>query len=136
MCDYRRQAEGVNVSQRAAMMHSVICDTVNLIEIKLQNDLRIDRLARRAGYMRWHFQRFFKKSPGIRFRSMSASGAHVKATEAIIDTQKRMTAIACDAGYRDQQLMSRLLRATFGMSPRELRHCASTHADSKDRPAR
>ena len=33
--------------------------------------------------------------------------------------------IAYDSGYSNQQLMSRLIRATFGMSPTELRNCAS-----------
>ena len=125
MCDYKKISEGSSASLKTAMMRSVVCDTLNWIEANLQNDLHIDQLAGRAGYTRWHFQRAFKKITGHSLSEYIRIRRIVKASEAIIHTRERMMDIAYDTGYSNQQLMSRLIRATFGMSPTELRNCAS-----------
>lgn len=124
MCDYKKISEGRGASLKTAMMRSVVCDTVNWIEANLHSDLHIDQLAGRAGYTRWHFQRAFKKFTGHSLSEYVRTRRIVKASEAIIHTQERMMDIAFDSGYSNQQLMSRLIRATFGMSPTELRNCA------------
>jgi len=125
MCDYKKISEEGHASLKTAMMRSVVCDTLNWIEANLHSDLHIEQLASRAGYTRWHFQRSFKKITGQSLSEYVRIRRIVKATEAIIHTRERMVDIAYDSGYSNQQLMSRLIRATFGMSPTELRHCAS-----------
>lgn len=103
------------------MMESVIHDTISWIENHLDGNLQVVRIAERAGYTRWHFQRMFKEITGHGLSDFVRHRRIEKAAEEIVSTDKYIGSIAYDYGYTSQQTLSRLIRDHYGMTPTEMR---------------
>lgn len=106
------------------MMESVIHDTISWIENHLDGDLQVVKIAERAGYTRWHFQRMFKEITGHGLSDFVRHRRIEKAAQEIVSTDKNIGNIAYEYGYTTQQSLSRLIRHHYGMTPTEMRRQA------------
>lgn len=98
-----------------------IQQAIDFIEGNLENDLSSDSIAQVAGFSKWHFQMIFSSAVGdslkeyIRKRRLSA------AASALGETNKKIIAIAMDAGFESQESFSRAFKQMFGKNPGECR---------------
>jgi len=106
------------------IMESVICDTIDWIDAHLDGNLQAARLAERAGYTRWHFQRKFKEITGCALSDYVRYRRIEKVAQAIVSTDDYIIKIAFEYGYTSQQALSRIIRDHYGMSPTEMRRLA------------
>lgn len=111
-------------SRARKIMESVICDTLGWIDEHLDGNLQVARLAERAGYTRWHFQRKFKEMTGCALSDYVRHRRIQKVAEALISTDDYIVNIACEYGYTSQQALSRVIRDHYGITPTEMRRQA------------
>lgn len=103
------------------LMRLTIKDILDWIECNIATPLPLSALAQKSGYSAWHFQRGFKKvtgmSPGvyIRYRKM------VIARDLLHDTNRSITEIAMQLGYREQSTFCRAFREHYHRTPGEYR---------------
>ena len=94
----------------------VIDTIVEWIDDNLHQPLRIDDIARHAGYSKWHLQRLFLRyrgEPGALYsRKEAAAGARD-----LRDTDQRVYDICLKYGFDSQQTFTRVFTRTFNLPP-------------------
>ena len=94
----------------------VIDTIVEWIDDNLHQPLRIDDIARHAGYSKWHLQRLFLQYKGeslgryIRERKLLAA-------RDLRDTDQRVHDICLKYGFDSQQTFTRVFTRTFNLPP-------------------
>lgn len=87
------------------------------IDDNLHKPLRIDEIARHAGYSKWHLQRLFQHHTGeslgryIREKKLRLAAQDLRSTDA------RVLDISLKYGFESQQSFTRLFTRKFNMSP-------------------
>ncbi len=95
--------------------------TVNYIEEHLSEEIQIENLARLASLSQFYYQRLFSRlvrrpvNEYIKLRRLA------KASEALIEKNKRVLDIALDSGFSSHETFTRAFKNAFGMTPEEYR---------------
>ena len=94
----------------------VIDTIVEWIDDNLHQPLRIDDIARHAGYSKWHLQRLFLQYKGrawgyIRERKLLLAARDLR------DTDQRVYDICLKYGFDSQQTFTRVFTRTFNQPP-------------------
>ena len=98
-----------------------IQQTIEFIEYHLDEEIDIESLAKMASLSPFYYQRLFSRlvkkpvAEYIKLRRMA------KATEAVLQKDKRILDIALDLGFSSHEHFSRTFKDTFGMTPDEYR---------------
>ncbi|MRS15461.1 RamA family antibiotic efflux transcriptional regulator [Enterobacteriaceae bacterium RIT691] len=107
----------------------VINTIVEWIDDNLHQPLRIDDIARHAGYSKWHLQRLFLQQKGeslgryIRERKLKLAAKDLR------DTDQKVYDICLKYGFDSQQTFTRVFTRTFKQPPGAWRkeHQSQTH---------
>lgn len=91
----------------------VIDTIVEWIDDNLHQPLRIDDIARHAGYSKWHLQRLFLQYKGRAWGAIFAKGA----ARDLRDTDQRVYDICLKYGFDSQQTFTRVFTRTFNQPP-------------------
>ncbi|MTD37065.1 RamA family antibiotic efflux transcriptional regulator [Erwinia sp. CPCC 100877] len=97
--------------------HQVIETLIDWIDDNLHQPLRIDDIARRAGYSKWHLQRLFLHYTGqslgryIRERKLKMAARDLRTTD------EKVFDISLKYGYESQQTFTRIFTRTFHQPP-------------------
>lgn len=103
-----------------------IQQTIEFIEYHLDGEVDIENLAKMASLSPFYYQRLFSRlvkkpvAEYIKLRRMA------KATEAVLQKDKRILDIALDLGFSSHEHFSRTFKDTFGMTPDEYRKSPQT----------
>ncbi|GGD09293.1 RamA family antibiotic efflux transcriptional regulator [Franconibacter pulveris 1160] len=95
------------------------------IDDNLHKPLRIDDVARHAGYSKWHLQRLFHHHKGeslgryIREKKLNLAARDLRATD------ERVLDISLKYGFESQQTFTRLFTRHFRLSPGSYRRQAN-----------
>ncbi|SFO71946.1 helix-turn-helix domain-containing protein [Enterovibrio norvegicus] len=73
---------------------NTILSVIALIEDSLPETLRVEQIAARSGYSRWHLQRQFKRSTGMSISQYQRHRLLSLAAEKIATTEHRILDIA------------------------------------------
>lgn len=96
--------------------------TLEEIEQHLGKELPIAALANKAGLSPFYYQRLFSRlvkkpvAEYIKLRRMA------KATEALLNKDKRILDIALELGFSSHEQFSKIFKDTFGMTPKDYRN--------------
>jgi AraC family transcriptional regulator len=91
------------------------------IEANLREPLRLEAIARRAGFSLWHFQRIFAALAGepigsyVRRRRLTAAALELRASS------RRILDIALDYQFESHEAFTRAFKAVFHFTPAEFR---------------
>ena len=94
-----------------------VIDTLSSVDCdNLHQPLRIDDIARHAGYSKWHLQRLFLQYKGslgryIRERKLLLAARDLR------DTDQRVYDICLKYGFDSQQTFTRVFTRTFNLPP-------------------
>ena len=94
----------------------VIDTIVEWIDDNLHQPLRIDDIARHAGYSKWHLQRLFLQYKGRALALYSRKEA-VAGRRDLRDTDQRVYDICLKYGFDSQQTFTRVFTWTFNQPP-------------------
>lgn len=95
--------------------------TIEFIEYHLDEEVDIDNLAKIASLSPFYYQRLFSRlvkkpvAEYVKLRRMA------KATETLLQKDKRILDIALDLGFASHEHFSRTFKDTFGLTPDEYR---------------
>ncbi|SUG16287.1 transcriptional activator RamA [Salmonella enterica subsp. arizonae] len=95
----------------------VIDTIVEWIDDNLNQPLRIDDIARHAGYSKWHLQRLFMQYKGeslgryVRERKLKLAARDLR------DTDQKVYDICLKYGFDSQQTFTRIFTRTFNLPP-------------------
>lgn len=108
-------------------MKSFTRDLIIWIEKNLDKNIRLEEVAARAGYSKWHLQRLFRNETGIslatyiRRRRLSESAVFLKMTDLPI------VRVAELCGFEEQQAFTRAFSQHFGQPPGRYRRDIHWH---------
>jgi len=95
--------------------------TVDYIEKHLSEEIKIENLAKLASLSQFYYQRLFSRlvkrpvNEYIKLRRLA------KASEALLDKNKRILDIALDYGFSSHETLTRAFKDAFGMTPEKYR---------------
>lgn len=109
----------------AQVIESIIC----WIDDNLHQPLRIDDIARRSGYSKWHLQRLFLQHKGeslgryVRERKLQLAARDLR------NTNQRVYEICLKYGFDSQQTFTRIFTRTFHQPPGAYRKENHSHKE-------
>lgn len=95
----------------------VIDTLVEWIDENLHQPLRIDEIARRAGYSKWHLQRLFLQHKGESLGRYIRQRKLTLAADELCTTDQKVYDICLKYGFDSQQTFTRIFTRTFHQSP-------------------
>ena len=107
----------------------VIDTIVEWIDDNLNQPLRIDDIARHAGYSKWHLQRIFKEHTGYPLAEYIRAQKLQKSVERLAQSDEPILNVAIALGFDSQQSFNRSFKRQFGQAPGAWRRsigCAQT----------
>lgn len=94
---------------------------IALMGSRLEEDLRLDELAREAGMSTSHFIRSFRESTGRTPYQFLLERRVQRALTLMRDSRASLTDIAISSGFADQHHLARVFRRITGITPRAYR---------------
>ena len=95
----------------------VIDTIVEWIDDNLHQPLRIDDIARHAGYSKWHLQRLFLQYKGESLGAIFAKGSCCWPPAICVTRISGSTIFASKYGFDSQQTFTRVFTRTFNLPP-------------------
>lgn len=101
--------------------NNILFKTIEYIEKNIQRELSIKSVSSVVGYSKWHLQKLFRKTLGIKIGAYIRSRRLSKAAILLKQSHIDMLAISFSLGFRSQQAFTRSFKNFFGKTPREFR---------------
>lgn len=98
-----------------------ILKIIDYIEINLDSQLNLDKIAKEAGYSKFHLNRVFLECVGCTIYKYIQMRRLTVAAEKLVYTQKPIIEIAYEANYSSQQSFTLAFRRLYGRPPQEYR---------------
>lgn len=95
--------------------------TVDYIEKHISEEIKIEDLAKTAALSQFYYQRLFSRlvkkpvNEYIKLRRLA------RASEALLDKNKRILDIALDCGFSSHEILTRTFKGAFGITPEDFR---------------
>jgi AraC family multidrug resistance transcriptional activator len=111
---FKREAEGDSSMTISAQ---VIDTIVEWIDDNLHQPLRIEEIARHAGYSKWHLQRLFMQYKGESLGRYIRERKLLLAARDLRESDARVYDICLRYGFDSQQTFTRIFTRTFNQPP-------------------
>lgn len=95
--------------------------TVDYIEEHLSEEIKIDNLAELASLSQVYYQRLFSRLVKRPVNEYVKLRRLAKASEEMLDKNKRILDIALDVGFSSHETLTRAFKDAYGMTPEEFR---------------
>jgi AraC family transcriptional regulator len=95
--------------------------TVDYIEEHLSEEIKIEDLAKLASLSQFYFQRLFSRLVKRPVNEYVKLRRLAKASEAMLDKNKRILDIALDVGFSSHETLTRAFKDAYGITPEEFR---------------
>lgn len=110
----------------------VVESITDWIDHNIHQPLRIEDVARYAGYSKWHFQRLFLDYKGTSLGRYIRQKKLYLAAGDLLNTQERIVDIAMKYGFESQQSFNRLFTRTYSVSPGNYRRLRAKNSQQAD----
>nr|CBA71487.1 AraC-family transcriptional regulator [Arsenophonus nasoniae] len=105
------------------MSENVINDIVNWLESQLQRNegIKIDTIANKSGYSKWHLQRIFKQLKGCTLGEYVRKRRLLEAARLLREDKFSILDIALQYGFSSQATFTRIFKKHFNTTPAKFR---------------
>ncbi|ELX8378680.1 helix-turn-helix domain-containing protein [Providencia vermicola] len=105
------------------MSESVVNDIVKWLESQLQRNegIKIDTIADKSGYSKWHLQRVFKEMKGCTLGEYVRKRRLLEAAKSLRDGNLPILDIALQYGFSSQATFTRIFKKHFDITPAKFR---------------
>ncbi len=101
---------------------NIIEDIASWIEHNLHKPLRIEEVAARAGYSKWHLQRIFSQVMHISLAQYIREKKLSQAAKDLVETEESIITISCKYGFDSQQSFTRVFSKRYQIPPSRYRN--------------
>lgn len=105
------------------------------IETHLDEDIRLEALARRACLSKYHFHRLFRRAVGEPVRQYVRRRRMERAAEELAETGRPILEIALDCRYASQEAFSRAFQRIYTVPPGKYRRLFASRGQNVVRMA-
>lgn len=109
------------VFQTSERYEQALLSTLLYIQTHLEQDLRLDALADRAGFSPYHFHRVFRETLGEPVKEHVRRLRVERAAYRLKISEESILRIALEAGFKTHESFTRAFQRQFGMTPSEYR---------------
>ncbi|MFV9997171.1 MAG: helix-turn-helix domain-containing protein [Arsenophonus endosymbiont of Dermacentor nuttalli] len=105
------------------MSENVINDIVSWLESQLQRNegIKIDTIANKSGYSKWHLQRIFKQLKGCTLGEYVRKRRLLEAARLLREDKFSILDIALQYGFSSQATFTRTFKKHFNTTPAKFR---------------
>ncbi|WP_445374892.1 helix-turn-helix domain-containing protein [Photorhabdus tasmaniensis] len=105
------------------MSETVVNDIVRWLETQLQcnEGIKIDTIANRSGYSKWHLQRVFKEVKGCTLGEYVRKRRLHEAAKSLREEDLSILDIALQYGFSSQATFTRIFKKHFNTTPARFR---------------
>lgn len=100
---------------------SVVKELIKWIDGHLTEKIRVDDIAQKSGYSKWHFQRIFHEQTGISLATYIRKRKIQYAAAMLCDKSIPIIDVALHLGYENQQTFTRVFSSIYGVPPAKWR---------------
>jgi AraC family transcriptional regulator len=108
--------------QRGGLPAFKLHRVINLLEVHLDEDFNLTRLAREVGLSEFHFCRLFKKATGFTPSRYFIRMRMEKARRLLRETAKSIIDVGLDVGYSSPSHFTQIFRREVGVTPSNYRN--------------
>lgn len=101
--------------------YGFICELKYWLDSNIDHANKINDVARKAGYSKWHLQRLFKKMTGEKLGTYIRKRRLLMAAEALRQTDQSVLDISLAYGFNSQQTFTRAFKKHFQCPPARYR---------------
>lgn len=95
----------------------IIDEITQWIDSNLHKPLKIEDVAARAGYSKWHLQRVFVQVKDVSLGKYIRDKKLQLAEKDLLETNESVMGIACKYGFDSQQTFTRLFSSNYKLPP-------------------
>jgi AraC family transcriptional regulator len=114
-------APPVRISSSGGMAPSILRRSIELMEARLEKNLRLNELAQEAGLSASHFIRSFRQSTGKTPYQFLLHRRVERARDLMRDDRASLTEVALSSGFADQHHLARVFRRITNLTPSDYR---------------
>ncbi|EKT62382.1 helix-turn-helix domain-containing protein [Providencia burhodogranariea] len=105
------------------MSESIVNDIIKWLESQLQRNegIKIDTIADKSGYSKWHLQRVFKELKGCTLGEYVRKRRLLEAAKSLRDGNLPILDIALQYGFSSQATFTRIFKKHFDITPAKFR---------------
>ena len=107
--------------ERGRLTATQKCRVLELVQMRLAEDIALDDLAAAAGVSRFHFLRLFKNSLGVTPHRFVMDQRLAAARKLLLETNRPLAEIAANTGFSSQSHLCTTMRRQLGTTPRQWR---------------
>ncbi|WP_380184304.1 helix-turn-helix domain-containing protein [Kalamiella sp. sgz302252] len=96
---------------------TIIYELTAWIEANIHRPLKIDDVAEKAGYSKWHLQRMFQRVMGKNLGNYIRDSKLARAAEDLLETSETVMTISQKYGYESQQTFTRIFAKKYRQPP-------------------
>ncbi len=100
---------------------NTVVTVVDYIENNLNEDLTLDKIAKRVGYSKFHLNRLFSENTGCTIYKYIQMRRLTEAAKKLVYTEKPIIEIAIEANYDSQQSFTLAFKQLYVCAPQEYR---------------
>lgn len=100
----------------------IIEEITDWIDRNIHQSLKIEDVAARAGYSKWHLQRVFVQVMNVSLGKYIREQKLNLAAKDLVETDEAIINIACKYGFDSQQTFTRVFSQHYRLPPSRYRH--------------
>jgi len=102
-------------------LNSMISDIMEWIDINIEKPLRIDDIAKKSGYSKWHLQRVFSREKKVTIACYIRNRKLFLAANDLVATNESVLCISIKYGFDSQQSFTKAFSRRFQIPPAKFR---------------
>ena len=118
------QSAAVHGADASQLAYSRLKNALYYVQIYYDQEISIERVAKRCGFSESHFMKLFREFTGMSFNAYLNNYRLELAARQLSETEFKVIDIACNCGFHNHSYFTRAFRQKYGKTPQAYRRSA------------